>query len=95
MDTALHKNQTELRIFVFSVAFQMLSDGHRFLNQMIQVFGQLRRQTFLLKDAEDLIAGDPTNLSHSVPVSQHYTDLWGSHTLLREFTDLVDDIISR
>ena len=93
MDTALNQNQPKLWVLILSVALQMLSDGHRLLNQMVEVFGQSRCQTLLLKDSEDLISGNPSDLSHSVPVSKHYTNLWGSHTLLRQFANLFHDII--
>ena len=45
MHSALNKNEAELGVLVLSVAFQMLAHSHSLLDQMVQIFGDLRAQS--------------------------------------------------
>ena len=45
MHSALNKNEAELGVLVFSVALQMLAHSHSLLDQMVQIFGDLRAQS--------------------------------------------------
>lgn len=78
MDTALHENQTEFGIFVFTIAFQMLANSDSFLNQVMQIFGFAGSEAFRFHDAQDLAAGDETGLGDTVRITKNNTDLrWG------------------
>ena len=86
MDSALNKNESELSVLVLSVSLQVLSDVDGLLNQVVEVLGDLRGQTILLQDSEDLIASDALDLRDTVVVSQNDTDLGGRGTLLANLT---------
>ena len=45
VNTALDQNQTELRVLVLAVPLQMLAHSNGFLDQVVQILGNLRAQT--------------------------------------------------
>ena len=63
MDPALNQNKPELGIPVLPVPLKMLPDGHRLLDQVVAILGQLRSHALALQDAQDLVAGDEPNLN--------------------------------
>ena len=73
MDTALHENQTEFGIFVFTIAFQMLANSDGFLDQVMQIFGFAGSEAFRFHDAQDFAAGDETGLSDTVRITKNNT----------------------
>lgn len=95
MDAALDENETELRVLVLSVPLKMLADGYGLLDQMVKIFGKRRRQSLRLQDSQNLVAGDPTNLGNTMPITKHHTNLRGGHALLGELADLLHNIVSR
>ena len=64
---------SRMRYTHLPVAFQMLANGYRLFDEVVQVFRDHRRQSFGFQDAEDLVAGDEAHLCNSVRVSQYYT----------------------
>lgn len=74
MDTRLDQNQAELAVCVLAIALQVLSDGHRLLDQVVQVLGNVRLQTDRLHDAQDLVAVHETHLGHTIRVTED--DAW-------------------
>lgn len=94
MNSALDENKSKLGVLVLAVSLQMLSDGDRLLNQVVEILRESRGKSSLLEDAEDLVAGDPADLGDAVPISQHDTNLRGSHALLGELGNVVDHIVS-
>lgn len=93
MNSALHENETELGVLVLAITLEVLSDGHRLLDQVVEVLRESRCETALLKDSENLVTGDPSNLGNAVPVSKHDTDLRGSHALLCQLANVINHII--
>jgi len=89
MDTRLHQNQAELRVGVLAHSLQMLSDAHGLLDQMVEVLGDLGGHSLRLEDANDLVAGDATHLSHTVLVAKNHTDLRGAESFTRQLHDLL------
>lgn len=51
----------------------MLPDSHSLLDEVVEVLRQIRGQTLGLEDPQDLVAGDETNLGHTVGVPQDHT----------------------
>merc|ERR1719230_1647836 len=54
VDATLNEDEAELRVLVLAVLVEMLADSNSLLDEVVQVFGQLRRQAVSLQDAEDL-----------------------------------------
>ena len=73
MDTALDENETELGVAVLAVALQMLADAHGLLDQMVEILGQVWREALGLQYAQDLVAGDESNLGNSMRVTKNDT----------------------
>ena len=73
MDTALHENQTELGIFVFTIAFQVFANSDGFLDQVMQIFGLAGSKAFRFHDAQDFAASDETGLGDTVRVTKNNT----------------------
>lgn len=94
MNSALHENEAELGVLVLTIALEVLSDGDSLLDQVVEVLGEGRCETALLQDSEDLVTGDPSDLGNAVPISEHDTDLRGSHALLCQLANVIDHIIS-
>ena len=94
VDAALYENQAELGVLVLAVALQVLANGHRLLDQVVEVLGKGRSEAALLQNAQNLVAGDPADLGDAVPVSKHDTDLRGSHALLRQLRNVIHHIVS-
>ena len=64
MDSALNKNESELGVLVLPVSLKMLSDGHGLLDQIIAVLGQSGSHSLAFQDAENLVAGDESDLEN-------------------------------
>ena len=93
MDSALDEDEAELAILILSVSLQVLPNVHGFLDQVVEVLGDLRSETVLLQDSEDLVSSDSLNLRNTVVVSEDDTDLRGRGALLGELNNLFDQFI--
>ena len=93
MDTGLDQNQVELGVLVLAVLLEVLSDGDRLLDQVVEVFGQRGRETVSLQDAEDFGAGDRLDLADAVRVTEDGADVGRGQALLGELADNVDDLL--
>ena len=87
MDTGLNKNQVELAILVIAMLLKMLPDGHSLLDEVVEILRQSGGEAVDLQDAQDLGACHCLDLTDSVRVTQHHSDLSWAQTLLREFAD--------
>ena len=93
MDSALDREETELAVLILSVSLQVLPNVHGLLDQVVEVLGDLRSETVLLQDSEDLVSSDSLNLRNTVVVSEDDTDLRGRGALLGELNNLFDQFI--
>ena len=93
MDSALDEDEAELAVLILSVSLQVLPNVHGLLDQVVEVLGDLRSETVLLQDSEDLVSSDSLNLRNSVVVSEDDTDLRGRGALLGELNNLFDQFI--
>ena len=94
MDSALDEDEAELAILILSVSLQVLPNVHGLLDQVVEVLGDLRSETVLLQDSEDLVSSDSLNLRNTVVVSEDDTNLRGRGALLGELNNLFDQFIS-
>ena len=94
MDSALDEDEAELAVLILSVSLQVLPNVHGLLDQVVEVLGDLRSETVLLQDSEDLVSSDSLNLRNTVVVSEDDTDLRGGGALLGELNNLFDQFIS-
>ena len=81
MDTGLHQNEAELAVTVLAVELQVLAHGHRLLDEVVQVLGDLGGQAQALQDTQDGGAVDCLHLGDAVLVTQQDTDLGGGRAL--------------
>jgi hypothetical protein len=65
--------------------------GKYLLDEVVQIFWDFRGESSGLENTEDFVSGDETDLSNTMRISQHYTDLGWCHTPTGEFVDLFDD----
>lgn len=65
------------------VPLQMLPDSHGFLDQVVEVLGQVRGQALRLEDSQDLVACDETHLGHTMGIPQNHTWTWGEIATFR------------
>ncbi len=93
MDSALDEDEAEFAVLILSVSLQVLPNVHGLLDQVVEVLGDLRSETVLLQDSEDLVSGDSLNLRNTVVVSEDDTDLRGRGALLGELNNLFDQFI--
>lgn len=93
MDTGLDKNQTELGVLVLAVALKMLTNGNSLLDELVQIFGNLRSETVRLENTENLVTSDTLNLRNAVGVTKNDTNLGGGKTLLSELEDLLANLL--
>jgi hypothetical protein len=93
VDTGFNKNQTELGVLVLAVALQVLADGDSLLDELVQVFGDLRSETVGLQDTEDLVTSNTLDLRNAVGVTENDTNLRRRQTLLSELEDLFADFL--
>lgn len=75
MDTWFNQDQTELAVFVFTIAFQMLADSDSFLDQVVQIFWDIWTQTQRFQDAQDFVTAYKTNLGNTVWITKNDTYL--------------------
>lgn len=66
MNSALYQNQAEFSILILSVPLKVLSDSNSFLNQMVEILGEVRGKAFGLEDSQDFISSHKTDLGHPV-----------------------------
>ena len=93
MDSALDEDEAELAVLILSVSLQVLPNVHGLLDQVVEVLGDLRSETVLLQDSEDLVSSDSLNLRNTVVVSEDDTDLRGGGALFGELNNLFDQFI--
>jgi hypothetical protein len=93
VDSALDEDEAELAVLILSVSLQVLPNVHGLLDQVVEVLGDLRSETVLLQDSEDLVSSDSLNLRNTVVVSEDDTDLRGGGALLGELNNLFDQFI--
>jgi len=87
VNSALNENKTELGVLVFTVLFQMLSDGNGLLDEVIQILRDGRCKTIGLQDSQDLVASNVSHLGNTVRISENDTNLRWCQTLLGQFAD--------
>ena len=80
MDPALNQNKPELGVPVFPVPLKMLPDGDCLLDQMVAVLRQLGSHALALQDAQDLVAGDETDLHRPLTQVDHMVVVLLQHT---------------
>lgn len=51
----------------------MLPDGHRLLDEVVEILRQVRGQALGLKDPQNLVASNETYLGHTMGVPQNHT----------------------
>lgn len=88
VDSGLDKNESELGVLVLSIAVQMSSDINSTLDQVIEIFRDLRSQSRLLEDSQDLLSRNGLDLRVSLGVSKDDTNLRGSLAFLRQLSNL-------
>ena len=93
VDSAFDHDKSVLGVSVLSVSFQMFSDVHSFLNEVVEVFGDLGSDSALLEDSEDLVAGDTLDLGNTLSVSENDANLGGGSTLLGQLHNLLNQIV--
>merc|ERR1719504_490998 len=94
VDPALNQNKPELGIPVLPVPLKMFPDGNCLLDQVVAVLGQLWGHALALQDAQNLVAGDETDLSNTMGVPEDNTNLGRGQTLLGQLEDLVLHLIA-
>jgi hypothetical protein len=93
VDTGLNANEAELGVSVLAELLKMLADADSLLDEMVEVLGNLGGEAGLLKNTEDLGAGDTLNLGDTVGVTKGNTDLGGGGSLLGKLDDLLNDVV--
>lgn len=73
MNAGLDQNQTEFAVGVLAIAFQMLSDGNGFLDQIVQILWDVRFQTDRFHDAQNFVAADKSHLCNTMRITQDDT----------------------
>merc|ERR1711881_509629 len=95
VDSRFDQNQAEFSVLVLAVSLQMLSHGHRLLNQEVEVLWDLWLHALCLQHTKDLIASDVLGLGDAVLVSDLDTDGRRAVALLAELHDRIDDVVLR
>ena len=93
VNSALNEDEAEFAVLILSVSLQVLPNVHCLLDQVVEVLGNLRSETVLLQDSEDLVSGNSLNLGNTVVVSEDDTNLRGGGALLGELNNLFDQFI--
>jgi len=93
VDTTLNENEVELGVLVLSVLLEVLTHGDSLLDDVVEILGHVGSETTELQDTQDLVASDTLDLGYTHTVSKSHTNLRGSHTLLSELADLLEEIL--
>ena len=94
VDSWFDQNQSELRVLVFSVSLQVLSDRDSLLDQEVQIFWNFWSQTVGFQDSQDLVTSNNLGLWNTVSISQDNTNRRWSQTLSSVLDDLFNNIIA-
>eukprot|EP00401_Gymnodinium_catenatum_P012217 CAMPEP_0117579066 /NCGR_PEP_ID=MMETSP0784-20121206/64396_1 /TAXON_ID=39447 /ORGANISM="" /LENGTH=102 /DNA_ID=CAMNT_0005378887 /DNA_START=102 /DNA_END=407 /DNA_ORIENTATION=+ len=70
VDATLDQDQPELGVLVFTVAVEVLADGDRLLDQIVQILRQLRRKAIRLQYTQNLVARNCLYLRDAEAVAQ-------------------------
>jgi len=89
VNPGLGENETEFSIAILSVPFEMLPDGDGLLDHVVEILGDLGRQSLRLQDAQNFRPSHKFYLSDSVRISQDDANLRGGQTLLSQLVDLL------
>jgi len=92
VDAGLDENEAELGVLVRAELVEVLAHLHGLLDEAVEVLRDLRGEAALLEDAKNLAAGHVRHLRDAVRVAEDNADLRRRQTLLRELSDLVNDL---
>lgn len=92
VNTRLDKNEAELGVAVLAVPVEVLTDGNGFLNEHVQIFGELGGEAVGLKDAHNFVPRHGLDLCHALGITKVDADLGRDHALLRQLANLVTDL---
>lgn len=67
----------------------MLANGHRLLDQEIEILGKLRSETVGLQDAKNFVTGNVGDLTDTVGITEKDTDLGGGEALFGELANML------
>ena len=95
MDSGFDQNQSEFRVFVLSVSFQMLANLNGFLDKHVKILRDFGGESISLQNTNNLLSGDRLDLRDAVGVTQNNPNLRRSETLLGKLADVIFDICSR
>jgi hypothetical protein len=94
VNARLDENEVELGVLVLAILLEMLAHGDSLLDEMVEILGDFRGETLELENAKDLVASNALDLRNTHGVTKSDTNLRRSHTLLGEFGDLLNHIIT-
>ena len=66
----------------------MLSHGHGFFDEEVQIFGDFRCQSLSFEDSQHFASGDAVDLCDSMGITQHHSDLGRCQSFLGQLADL-------
>lgn len=78
-----------------AVTLEVLAHLNGFLDQVVEIFGDLRSKTLRLEDTQNLVTSDEADLRNTVAVTELDTDLGGGNTLTSQFDDLFANLFRR
>ena len=93
MNSALNKNQPELRIFVLPIPLQVLANSNGLLNQMVKILRNPRSQSVSFENPQNFAASYGLHLSDAVRVTENDTDLRRRQSFLPELADVIIHVL--
>lgn len=92
VNSAFNENQSVLGSGVLTELVEMFADADCLLDQVVEIFRELRGHSFFLQNAENLGPGDFFNLRHTLHISEVDADLRGGESLLGQFFNELDNV---
>jgi len=92
VDFALNQNESEFRIFVLSVSFKVLAHWYSLFNKTVQILRDGGCEPICLENSQDLITSYVFDLTNTVRIPQHHTNLRRSQSLLGQFANMFVDL---
>ena len=93
VDPGLDENEPELGIPILAVPFEMLSDAHRLLDEVVNVLRDVGGEALALEDSKDLVPGDESHLGDTVAIPENHANLGRGQPLLGQLEDLLLDVV--
>merc|ERR1739845_9663 len=93
VDSGFDKNQSKLGVLILAVSFQVFSDRHGLLDEVVEIFRDFWGKSVCLEDSQNFGSSHSRHLGNTMGITKEDTNLGWGQTFLGKTPDVVTDIL--